>query len=248
MSPSSSGSQAYPGAVQHFQTCFRYEPFDQFVRKSRTVANTAELHRLPRWPPSRSRGIRILGRTNLSKAAPSSGLLPCQLADADLWFAEDPSRLQRAQRLCRSCPIQTQCLTGALQDGSPGESGAARSSNTAPSWSIKDAGAGHARSTLVPVTDRGSWRSLAVSWVTAPHISKRSNCNQAPEGTLMRFSNPVTAICLTCGQPTVVAETSIGSLSVHCGTWHWQCHMPATDPPHTDPTRVGPASDRKLAA
>ena len=41
----------------------------------------------------------------------------------------------------------------------------------------------------------------------------------------MRFPNPIAVPCLTCGQPTVVAETSTGSLRVHCGTWRWQCDL-----------------------
>jgi hypothetical protein len=50
----------------------------------------------------------------------------------------------------------------------------------------------------------------------------------------MRFPNPVAVPCLNCGRPTVIAETSTGSLRVHCGTWRWQCHIPAAATPHTD--------------
>lgn len=50
----------------------------------------------------------------------------------------------------------------------------------------------------------------------------------------MRFPNPVAVTCRTCGQPTVAAETSIGSVRVHCGTWRWQCDVPATGTPGTD--------------
>ena len=39
----------------------------------------------------------------------------------------------------------------------------------------------------------------------------------------MRFPDPVAVTCVRCGQPTVVAETSIGGVRVHCGTWRWQC-------------------------
>jgi hypothetical protein len=51
--------------------------------------------------------------------------------------------------------------------------------------------------------------------------------------------------CLACGQPTVIAETSTGSVQVHCGTWRWQCHIPATE---TLPTELDAASGQKLAA
>lgn len=44
----------------------------------------------------------------------------------------------------------------------------------------------------------------------------------------MRFPHPVALACLICEQPTVVAETSIGALRVHCGTWRWQCDTPGT--------------------
>ncbi|HEU0088315.1 MAG TPA: hypothetical protein VFQ77_11810 [Pseudonocardiaceae bacterium] len=44
----------------------------------------------------------------------------------------------------------------------------------------------------------------------------------------MRFPHPVALACLTCGQPTVVAETATGAVRVHCGTWRWQCDTPAT--------------------
>jgi hypothetical protein len=50
----------------------------------------------------------------------------------------------------------------------------------------------------------------------------------------MRFPNPVTVTCPSCGQPTVIAEMSTGSLRVHCGTWRWQCDIPAAATSHTD--------------
>jgi len=72
----------------------------------------------------------------------------------------------------------------------------------------------------------------------------------------VRFPNPVAVTCLTCGQPTVVTETSIGSVQVRCGSWRWQCDIPATGALYTDRFAVTPAglipldaaSDQKLAA
>lgn len=61
----------------------------------------------------------------------------------------------------------------------------------------------------------------------------------------MRFPNPVVVACLACGQPTVVAEISTGSVQVHCGTWRWQCNIPATGTVHT---AFDAASDQELAA
>ncbi|MGH3852489.1 MAG: hypothetical protein ACRDR6_03135 [Pseudonocardiaceae bacterium] len=59
----------------------------------------------------------------------------------------------------------------------------------------------------------------------------------------MRFLNPVAVTCPACGQLTVVAETSTGSVSVHCGTWRWQCDVSSAGPTPPDA-----ASDQELAA
>ncbi|EON31442.1 transcription factor WhiB [Gordonia terrae C-6] len=45
--------------------------------------------------------------------------LPCQVADADLWFAEDPRDLERAKAMCAECPLRTQCLQAALDRSEP---------------------------------------------------------------------------------------------------------------------------------
>ncbi|MDT7614717.1 MAG: WhiB family transcriptional regulator, redox-sensing transcriptional regulator [Pseudonocardiales bacterium] len=53
-------------------------------------------------------------------AAPRAGLdLPCRSGDADQWFAEAPAELERAKALCGHCPIQVECLAGALSRGEP---------------------------------------------------------------------------------------------------------------------------------
>jgi len=71
---------------------------------------------------------------------------------------------------------------------------------------------------------------------------------------MMRFPHPVTVTCLTCGQPTVTAETAIGSVRVHCGTWRWQCDAPATERGAepvvlpTGRTALTAVSDQELAA
>nr|WP_281424385.1 WhiB family transcriptional regulator [Pseudonocardia nigra] len=55
-----------------------------------------------------------------SHGAPRAGLdLPCRSGDADMWFAEAPAELERAKELCRHCPIQAECLEGALRRGEP---------------------------------------------------------------------------------------------------------------------------------
>jgi len=42
-------------------------------------------------------------------------LLPCQIHDRDLWFADEPWQLERAKELCLSCPVLRDCLAGAVQ-------------------------------------------------------------------------------------------------------------------------------------
>jgi WhiB family redox-sensing transcriptional regulator len=47
-----------------------------------------------------------------AKTAPT---LPCQSADADLWFADRPAELAQAKELCQTCPARLACLAGALE-------------------------------------------------------------------------------------------------------------------------------------
>ena len=43
---------------------------------------------------------------------------PC-MSEPDLFFAEHPDDLQRAQALCADCPMRATCLAGALQRREP---------------------------------------------------------------------------------------------------------------------------------
>lgn len=43
----------------------------------------------------------------------------------------------------------------------------------------------------------------------------------------MQFPDPRTAPCPDCGWPSVLAQTAIGAVRVHCGTWRYECD---TDP------------------
>jgi WhiB family redox-sensing transcriptional regulator len=45
--------------------------------------------------------------------------LPCQFADADLWFSENPNDLEQAKALCGDCPLRKECLTEALDRREP---------------------------------------------------------------------------------------------------------------------------------
>jgi WhiB family redox-sensing transcriptional regulator len=56
----------------------------------------------------------------LLDAAPRAGLdLPCRSGDADLWFAESPTELERAKAFCAGCPVRVACLAGALEREEP---------------------------------------------------------------------------------------------------------------------------------
>jgi WhiB family redox-sensing transcriptional regulator len=41
--------------------------------------------------------------------------IPCTVANADLWFSDVPADIHRARRLCVGCPLQRECLHGALE-------------------------------------------------------------------------------------------------------------------------------------
>ena len=64
----------------------------------------------------------LMGATALLGTGPSEldmRTLPCRLGDPDLWFAESPIELERARRLCRSCPVRAGCLAGARRRREP---------------------------------------------------------------------------------------------------------------------------------
>lgn len=66
---------------------------------------------------SRRRGPRLRPADGIGKRSPLG--LPCHRHDPDLWFAESPVDLERAKSLCRTCPVQQQCLAGALHRREP---------------------------------------------------------------------------------------------------------------------------------
>lgn len=45
--------------------------------------------------------------------------IPCRDYDAELWFAERPEQVDFAKALCGTCPLQVECLAGALERGEP---------------------------------------------------------------------------------------------------------------------------------
>ncbi len=51
--------------------------------------------------------------------APVRRPLPCRVGDPDLWFADDPARLEVAKNLCGGCPVRGACLDGALDRAEP---------------------------------------------------------------------------------------------------------------------------------
>lgn len=41
--------------------------------------------------------------------------IPCAVGTGDLWFSDVPTEIDHARRLCVGCPLQRQCLNGALE-------------------------------------------------------------------------------------------------------------------------------------
>ena len=52
------------------------------------------------------------------RAADLGGPLPCT-DDTQLWFSEHPADLELAKALCRTCPLQRPCLSGAMERSEP---------------------------------------------------------------------------------------------------------------------------------
>ena len=46
-------------------------------------------------------------------------MLPCRTNDPDVFFAESPTEAEYAKQLCRACPLQVECLAGALERQEP---------------------------------------------------------------------------------------------------------------------------------
>ncbi len=45
--------------------------------------------------------------------------LPCRRENPELFFAESPNDVEVAKALCGGCPVQTECLAGALERREP---------------------------------------------------------------------------------------------------------------------------------
>ena len=45
--------------------------------------------------------------------------LPCRREDPELFFAESPRDVEVAKALCGTCPVQPECLAGALERREP---------------------------------------------------------------------------------------------------------------------------------
>ncbi|MGH8829041.1 MAG: WhiB family transcriptional regulator [Jiangellaceae bacterium] len=54
----------------------------------------------------------------LDHAVETDEAIPCR-KDPELWFAESPADVELAKGLCRECPVQAQCLAGALDRSEP---------------------------------------------------------------------------------------------------------------------------------
>jgi len=58
-----------------------------------------------------------LGPDPISGHSPDD--LPCQVNDAELWFAERPDLLERAKSYCAPCVARRACLAGAIDRNEP---------------------------------------------------------------------------------------------------------------------------------
>ncbi len=45
--------------------------------------------------------------------------LACHRVDPDIFFAETPAEVEHAKALCAGCPLQVECLAGALERKEP---------------------------------------------------------------------------------------------------------------------------------
>ena len=54
--------------------------------------------------------------TDLTEAGVTT---PCRDHDPELWFADRPEDVARAQALCGGCPLRVACLAGALERREP---------------------------------------------------------------------------------------------------------------------------------
>ncbi|SFD02573.1 WhiB family transcriptional regulator, redox-sensing transcriptional regulator [Nocardioides terrae] len=46
-------------------------------------------------------------------------VVPCAGAEGDLWFASNPTAIERAKSLCRECPLRDSCLANAIDRQEP---------------------------------------------------------------------------------------------------------------------------------
>lgn len=44
---------------------------------------------------------------------------PCHVHDPEIWFADTPLGVEDAKALCRTCPVRSSCLDGALERREP---------------------------------------------------------------------------------------------------------------------------------
>src|SRR5947209_17935502 len=76
---------------------------------------------LVRNPDSRSQTRKQVNQdmSTLTVSDQQQPELPCHVSDPDLWFADSPSDLERANELCTDCPVRRACLAEALNRAEP---------------------------------------------------------------------------------------------------------------------------------
>jgi WhiB family redox-sensing transcriptional regulator len=53
------------------------------------------------------------------RAAASRWSVPCHEEDPELWFADTPHGVETAKAMCLGCPLQKECLAGAVERSEP---------------------------------------------------------------------------------------------------------------------------------
>ena len=63
--------------------------------------------------------LSVLDPSPTLGATMTASQLPCRSNDPELFFAESPADVELAKALCRTCPLQLECLAGALDRREP---------------------------------------------------------------------------------------------------------------------------------
>ncbi|HZJ07564.1 MAG TPA: WhiB family transcriptional regulator [Nocardioidaceae bacterium] len=63
--------------------------------------------------------ISVLDTRAVDTRAVDEEQLPCRREDPELFFAETPTDVELAKAMCATCPVRSECLSGALERREP---------------------------------------------------------------------------------------------------------------------------------